>query len=231
MSVVLGGERGFYGRLSGRDNIQYFGVLSGLSRRDARSRGDAALEQVGLGAVASRRVETYSKGMKQRLHLAVGLMTVPKLLMLDEPTVGLDPIEAERVRGSIATLVGEGVTLVLTSHYLGDIERLAQRIVVLQSGRITHDLALEQMLEQAGAAAEVTVRGAGAPARIELVALDGVRVVRSEPTDVGWSVTFEVRDWSPASLRALAELWPEADVGDVRVKPASLERVFAQLAQ
>jgi ABC-2 type transport system ATP-binding protein len=79
LSVVLGGERGFYNRLSGRDNIRFFGLLSGLSRRDARIRGDEALEGVGLGEAAPRPVEAYSKGMRQRLHLAVGLLTTPRL--------------------------------------------------------------------------------------------------------------------------------------------------------
>lgn len=230
LSVVLGGERGFYNRLSARDNIRYFGILSGLSRRDAAARGDAALEQVGLADAADRAVETYSKGMKQRLHLASGLLTTPKLLLLDEPTVGLDPIEAERLRGSIAALRGTGTTVLLTSHYLGDIERLAKRIVILQAGRVTHDLPLERLLEQAGAAAEVTLSGSGAPPATNGEVLHGVRVVRSGPDEAGWSVTFEVRDWTPASLRALAELWPEAEIGDVRVQPANLERVFAELA-
>lgn len=229
LSVVLGGERGFYTRLSARDNIRYFGVLSGLSRREAAVRGDEALERVGLAQAAARSVETYSKGMKQRLHLAVGLLTTPKLLMLDEPTVGLDPIEAERLRGSIAALSGTGVTLLLTSHYLGDIERLARRIVILEAGRVTHDLPLERLLEQAGAAAEVTLTGQGERPSMIGAKAGGVRLVRSEPADLGWSATFAVEEWSPTSLRALAELWPEADVADVRVQPANLESVFAKL--
>lgn len=231
LSVVLGGERGFYGRLNARDNIRYFGILSGLSRRDAARRGEAALEQVGLIEVADRAVETYSKGMKQRLHIASGLLTTPKLLMLDEPTVGLDPIEAERVRESVAELRDSGVTILLTSHYLVDIERLARRVVILQSGQITHDLPLERLMEQASAAAEVSLSGAGRPPEATKDTLHGVRVVRSGPTEAGWNVTFEVRDWSPPALRALADLWPEAEVSEVRVLPANLESVFAQLTR
>lgn len=232
LSVVLGGERGFYGRLSARDNIRYFGILGGLTRRDAQRRGDLVLEQVGLAAVADRAVETYSRGMKQRLHIASGLLTQPKLLLLDEPTVGLDPIEAERLRESIADLRDKGVTIVLTSHYLVDIERLARRVVILQAGEVTHDLPLERLLEQATAAAEVSLSGAGDPPKaVEDGAADGVQVVRSDATDDGWNVTIEVRDWSPASLRALANLWPEAEIDEVRVLPASLERVFAQLTR
>ncbi|MEU5907118.1 ABC transporter ATP-binding protein [Micromonospora sp. NPDC047467] len=231
LSVVLGGERGFYGRLNARDNLRYFGILSGLSRRDAARRSEQVLDQVGLLDVADRAVETYSKGMKQRLHIACGLLTTPTLLMLDEPTVGLDPIEAERVRVSIAELRDSGVTTLLTSHYLVDIERLARRVVILQSGRITHDLPLDRLMERASAAAEVSLSGVGRPPEATEDVIHGVRVVRSGPTEVGWNVTFEVRDWSPGALRALADLWPEAEVGEVRVLPANLESVFAQLTR
>lgn len=230
LSVVLGGERGFYSRLGARDNIRYFGILSGLSRREAIRRGEEALAQVGLAEVADRPVETFSKGMKQRLHIASGLLIMPKLLMLDEPTVGLDPIEAERVRESVAELRGSGTTILLTSHYLGDIERLARRVVILEAGRVTHDLPLEQLLERASAAAEVSLSGPGAPPPISDTVNHGVRVVRSGPAEAGWSVTFEVGDWSPSALRALADLWPAAEISEVRVLPANLERVFAQLA-
>ncbi len=237
LSVVLGGERGFYNRLSGRDNIRFFGMLSGLSRQEARRRGEEALERVGLGEAAARAVETYSKGMKQRLHLAVGWLTTPRLLLLDEPTVGLDAIEAERVREAIADLRGTSVSILLTSHYLTDIERLAQRVVILQRGVVTHDLPLERLLERAGAAAEVSVSGEGTPPTgddLHAVAEQaGVRVLGVEPADGDrqWELRFEVRDWTPQSLRALAMLWPNGSITDVHVRPVSLETVFSELAR
>lgn len=238
LSVILGGERGFYNRLSGRDNIRFFGLLAGVSRRDVRRLGDGALERVGLGEAADRPVEGYSKGMKQRLHLAVGLLTTPRLLLLDEPTVGLDPIEAERVRESIAQLRGTDVAVVLTSHYLADIERLAKRVVILQKGVVTHDLPLERLLERAGAVAEVALAGSGAPPTQaeagEAAERSGVRLLGVESLDgaeAGWALRFEVRDWTPDSLRTLASFWPEREVTDVRVQPVSLETVFGELAR
>jgi ABC-2 type transport system ATP-binding protein len=237
VSVVLGGERGFYNRVSARDNIRFFGLLSGLPRREARARGDEALERVGLADAADRPVETYSKGMKQRLHLAVGFLTTPRLLLLDEPTVGLDPIEAERLREAVAALRGTDMAVVLTSHYLGDIERLAQRVVILQAGRVTHDLPLERLLERAAAAAEITLAGAGpmpTPAQTDRAADEvGVRLLGVETLDGGsaWALRFEVKSWTPDSLRALAELWPASEITEVRVHPASLETVFAELAR
>jgi ABC-2 type transport system ATP-binding protein len=238
LSVVLGGERGFYNRLSGRDNIRFFGLLSGLSRHDARVKGDEGLERVGLAEAADRPVETYSKGMKQRLHLAVGLLTTPRLLLLDEPTVGLDPLEAQRVRDSIDELRGTRVAVLLTSHYLGDIERLAERVVILQRGVVTHDLPLERLLERAGAAAEVSLTGLGTPpseTELERAAeRSGVRVLgiaSLDGSEAGWSLRLEVHDWSADSLRTLAALWPDREITDVRVQPVTLETVFSELAR
>jgi ABC-2 type transport system ATP-binding protein len=230
VSVVLGGERGFYNRLSARDNIRYFGVLGGLSRRQAAAEGDAALERAGLAAVASQRVETFSKGMKQRLHLATALLTKPTLLLLDEPTVGLDPLEAERFRQTVAS-VRSDVTVLLTSHYLADIERLAERVVILQGGAVTHDLPLDHLLERASAAAEVTISGFWPPPVDGGEPAHGVRVLDIETSGERWNMTFEIDEWSPLALRALADLWPEAAITDVRVQSTSLERVFAELAR
>lgn len=191
-----------------------------------------------MAEAADRAVEGYSKGMKQRLHLAVGLLTTPRLLLLDEPTVGLDPIEAERVRESIAQLRGTEVAVVLTSHYLADIERLAKRVVILQKGVVTHDLPLERLLDRAGAVAEVALAGSGAPpteAEADAAAeRSGVRLLGVQSLDgpeAGWALRFEVRDWTPDSLRTLASFWPDREITDVRVQPISLETVFSDLAR
>ena len=230
LSVVFGGERGFYERRAGRENLRFFGTLSGLSRREADARARDALERVGLREAADRAVETYSKGMKQRLHLASGMLTTPRLLLLDEPTVGLDPLEAERLRESISALREGGTAILLTSHYLTDIERLAERVVILQRGRVTHDLPLEDLLKRAGAAAEVTVTSAEPLVPPEAESRDGVRLLETVPGPP-WRVRFEVRAWNPQSLSALAALWPGGKVTDVHVRPLSLEHVFAELAR
>ena len=171
--------------------------------------------------------------MRQRLHLAVGVLTTPRLLMLDEPTIGLDPLEAERLREAIAQLHGSNTAVVLTSHYLRDIERLAGRVVVLQDGRVTHDQPLQRLLDRAGAAAEIALSGRGPIPELDGYGGDVVRLLHVEensPAEGMWTASLAVKEWSPSSLRQLAALWPETEVTDVRVLPANLEQVFSRLA-
>ncbi|MFG1688590.1 ABC transporter ATP-binding protein [Nonomuraea sp. NPDC049269] len=238
LSVVFGGEQGLYGRLSGRDNARFFGTLSGLDHRRLERRAAEAIAMVALDKVADRPVETYSRGMKQRLHLAIGLMAAPKLLMLDEPTVGLDPIEADRLRRVIGELAagaaGYRPCILLTSHYLRDIEDLADRVAILQDGRLTHDLPLKELLRQAGAAAAVTVivRGDEPTWPDDGAGQSGVRLVDSQPAGVGrWTARYEVARWEPATLTELARRWPRGEIADVRVEPVGLEQVFRDLSQ
>jgi ABC-2 type transport system ATP-binding protein len=237
LSVVFGGDRGLYGRLSGRDNARFFGTLAGVGGRQLEGRVNEAIGMVALAGVADRPVETYSRGMRQRLHLAIGLMAAPKLLMLDEPTVGLDPIEADRLRRVIGELAagsaGHRPCILLTSHYLKDIEELADRVLILQRGTLTHDLPLDELLGQAGAAAVVTLRGSGGepPRRPERRHTE-VRLVDLQRTGQGeWTARYELARWNLAALNELALLWPSGEVDEVRVDSVDLEHVFNGLSR
>jgi ABC-2 type transport system ATP-binding protein len=144
--------------------------------------------------------------------------------------VGLDPLEAERLRQSVSALRDVGTAILLTSHYLTDIERLSERVVILQRGRVTHDLPLEDLLKRAGAAAEVTVTSMEPLVAAKAEGRDGVRLLETVPGPPS-KLRFEVRDWNPRSLGALASLWPAGKITDVHVQPLSLEHVFAELAR
>ncbi|WFE62938.1 ABC transporter ATP-binding protein [Micromonospora sp. WMMD714] len=223
--VVFGGDRGFYGALSGRENLRYFAMLAGVGRRAIRDKVDGALTDVGLAEAARRPVETYSKGMRQRLHIALGLVAEPRLLLLDEPTVGLDPVEAERLRGTVARLRDTGVSILLTSHYLLDIERLADRVLILSRGTVTMDTTAAEFARSAGFAATVTVRGRG-PVPQQLGA-SGVALDDVEEQGGVWTVRLRVPEWGGATFDRLGAALTGLDVLAVDVAPVRLEDVYA----
>jgi ABC-2 type transport system ATP-binding protein len=229
--VVLGGDKGLYPRLSGRDNLQYFGMLTGMSRADLRRRVPAMLEDAGLAASADRRVETYSRGMRQRLHIAIALIARPRVLLLDEPTAGLDPMEADRLRDSVAGLCSEGVSVLLTSHYLLDAERLASRVVVLDKGKVTADQPLAQFAQRAGYAAVVLVRVRGTMPTLTRLLPAGLHIESCDSTGERTELTLRLREWDPGMFTHLGRLLDGADVTDVQVRPARLEEALAAVAR
>jgi len=137
VGVVLGGERALYWRLSGWENLWFFSQLYGIPRYIARERIRYLLELVGLADRAHERVEGYSKGMKQRLHLARGLINDPDVLLLDEPTLGLDPAAARGIRRLIREICGrDGKTILLTTHYMYEADELSDRVAIINGGKI-----------------------------------------------------------------------------------------------
>ena len=122
--------------LTGRENLQMFGRLFGLSSGEARRRGDDLLERFDLTDAAGRPARTYSGGMRRRLDLASSLLTRPRILFLDEPTTGLDPRSRNQIWDAERDLVREGTTLLLTTQYLEEADQLADRIVVIDHGRV-----------------------------------------------------------------------------------------------
>lgn len=229
-SVVFGGDQGLYARLSANDNLRFFGMLGGVAHRELRSRIDAALRQVNLTDVAHRRVETYSKGMRQRLHLAIGLLARPKVLLLDEPTVGLDPIEAERIRAVIRRVREDGAAVLLTSHYLLDVERLADRVVLLSDGRLLSDLKVAEFVRKSECLATVTIRGSGTPPCAD--ALDtppGLEISEVRGTAPSWEVDMRVREWNATVFSQLGTIFADARVEDVQVRETRLEEAFVTM--
>jgi ABC-2 type transport system ATP-binding protein len=136
IGFTFGGNKGLYTRLSGLDNLKYFAELYKIKRDIIPKRIEELLEIVGLTGRENDRVETYSSGMQQRLHLARALLHDPELIFLDEPTVGIDPIGAREIRQLIKGLTQRGKTILLTSHYMYEMEELCDRIAVVNNGEI-----------------------------------------------------------------------------------------------
>ncbi|MFF5259793.1 ATP-binding cassette domain-containing protein [Actinomadura viridis] len=122
--------------LTGRENLEMWGRLYHLGARTARRRAEELLDRFGLGEAGGRRVKHYSGGMRRRLDLAASFILAPRVLFLDEPTTGLDPRNRNEVWQAVRTLVAEGTTVLLTTQYLEEADRLAHQIAVLDSGRV-----------------------------------------------------------------------------------------------
>lgn len=136
INFILGGERNLYWRLSAWDNLSYFFDLYGLPEKGKKARIESLLQMVDLHDRAHHKVETFSKGMKQRLQIARGLINDPEVVFLDEPTIGLDPVGARTLRDIIRTQAGLGKTIVLTTHYMQEADELCDRIAVINHGEL-----------------------------------------------------------------------------------------------
>ena len=136
IGFIFGGERGLYWRLSGIDNLRYFASLYGVEPDVSKKRIPFLLEMVSLKDRGNERVEGYSRGMKQRLHVARTLLHDPEILFLDEPTIGLDPVGARDFRQVIRNLQSEKKTILLTTHYMFEADSLCQRVAVIDKGVI-----------------------------------------------------------------------------------------------
>jgi ABC-2 type transport system ATP-binding protein len=136
IGFIFGGERGLYWRLSAKDNLRYFADLYHVDPDVARRRIQELLELVGLAGREDEKVEGYSRGMRQRLHVARCLLHDPQVLFLDEPTMGLDPVGARELRQVVKNLVSQEKTVFLTTHYMFEADALCQRVAVINHGRI-----------------------------------------------------------------------------------------------
>jgi ABC-2 type transport system ATP-binding protein len=161
-------EPGFHRHLTGRENLW---IAAAAREPAAHSRIDSVLEQVGLADRADDRVSTYSQGMRQRLGIARCLLSDPELLMLDEPTNGLDPGGIQEFRGLVRSWIAEGRTLVLSSHLLDEVEKICDHVAIVDRGKIVAQGSLSEL--EAGEDGAITI-GCSAPRKaLETISLDG----------------------------------------------------------
>ncbi len=230
IGYVFGGDRGLYERVPAIDNLRYFAELYGVPARDQRRRIDEMLDLVGLRGRENERVEGYSRGMRQRLHIARGLLHDPSVVFLDEPTIGVDPVGARDLRATIDSLRQAGKTVLLTTHYMFEADALCDRIAVIAKGSLLAEGTPQQLKSRV---ADRTV------VEIEAYGLEEASLERLRRIEEVTSVSVEERDQSQLLLvqsaagleitqRLLAEL-NGARVGRVASREPTLEDAYVAL--
>ncbi|MDY3551504.1 ABC transporter ATP-binding protein [Gemmata sp. JC717] len=166
-----------YPDLTARENLRFFGKLYGLAGRHLTARVDTVLAAVGLTDRAGDRAGTFSGGMKRRLNLAVAVVHAPKLLILDEPTTGVDPQSRNHIFEQVKALNAAGLTVIYTSHYMEEVQALCNRIAIIDAGRLRASDTLPNLLKRLDATIHMTVAGAAADFAQVLGAIPGVKRV------------------------------------------------------
>jgi len=224
--------------LTAVENLAVFGRLTGLRGRELKVRIDELVEQFDLGAERDRRVATLSGGMRRRVDIASALVTRPEVLFLDEPTTGLDPRSRASVWDTVAALRAEGITILLTTQYLEEADRLADHIVMLNRGSVVAAGTPGQLKQQVGAAVcEVTLVERGDTARV-IDLLDGLELVEApeDGTASGAQAHPRLVVRAPDGMATVAEVIARLrgagiDVVDIGLRQPSLDEVFLQLTE
>lgn len=221
-------ELAIYPDLSGRENLSFFARLYGLPRREAKARIDGVLETVGLAERAGDLVKEYSGGMKRRLNIGLGLIHRPKLLILDEPTVGVDPQSRNVILESIDQLSDEGMAVLYTTHYMEEAERLCDRVGIIDMGELKAEGTRRELVGLVGQHDRVQVSASGdLDAGVE--ALQRLSFVRgASATDSSISLIVEgARGALPELISTLSG--SGVQIRGIDVTEPDLEAVFLQL--
>jgi ABC-2 type transport system ATP-binding protein len=230
IGYVLGGDRGLYDRLSGLENLRYFADLYRVPIRKKRRRIEELLELVDLKGRERERVERYSRGMRQRLHVARGLLHDPPVLFLDEPTIGLDPLGARKLRATIAALTRAGKTVLLTTHYMFEADELCDRIAVIAKGSIVAEGTPSDLKRHVADRTIVEIETSGASeAMLErLRRVPGVASLAVEEREQAQLLVVQ-SSRGPELVQALLAELDGARVGRVVSREPTLEDAYVEL--
>lgn len=221
-------ELAIYPDLTAKENLRFFGRLQGLNGKELTSRAEEVLELIGLADRAGEQTKKFSGGMKRRLNIGIGLLHRPTLLILDEPTVGVDPQSRNSILESVEKLSAEGMAVLYTTHYMEEAERLCDRIAIIDQGRIQAEGTRDQLVKLTGGVDHINLRGSGntRAAAAALKDIPGVQHVDGG----GSSLTLTVRD-GPSALAAIVTGAGTAGmaVTSVEISRPDLESVFLHL--
>jgi ABC-2 type transport system ATP-binding protein len=230
IGFVFGGDRGLYTRLTGRDNLRYFAELYAIPPRMVRDRIAFLISLVGLDGREHEKVERYSRGMRQRLHIARALIHDPEVLFLDEPTIGLDPVGARDLRTLVRTMAQRGKTIFLTTHYLFEAEAICDRVAVLKHGRIVAE-GDPSSVRLAGAGASVVefvVDGASQEQIGRLRALPGVSTVLTSTVELNQVICVHCVK-TDGIIQSVREIMAGLAIRDLRARASTLEDAYVRL--
>lgn len=221
LGAVLEGNRNLYWRLTPLENLEYFGVLRGLSRRDARHQGRELLERFELSAKRDTAVQNLSRGMQQKVAIAVALVHQPKLLLLDEPTLGLDVEATQTVKTLVREIAASGCAILLTTHQLDIAEELSDRVAIIRSGHVITEQSTQDLVRQfAGASYTVEWDGELSSQQREQLAAQGMVMEGHRLFVRGSEALYEALD----CLRPLP-------IFQIKKDAADLTEVFLKLVQ
>ena len=227
IGYVFGGDRGLYDRLSALDNLRYFAELYGVEPREQRRRISTVLDMVGLADRSRERVEGYSRGMRQRLHIARGLLHDPPVLFLDEPTIGVDPVAARDLRTAVAALTDAGKTVLLTTHYMVEADVLCDRIGVIANGRLLAEGAPAELKARVAdrTVVEIEAYGAGEDTIEKLRRVPGVTAVSLDERDQAQLIRVQSATGLELTQTLLARL-DGVRIGRVAAREPTLEDAY-----
>lgn len=222
LGAVLEGNRNLYWRLTPEENIEYFGVLKGLSRRETRRRGKVLLERFDLLSKRQATVQTLSRGMQQKLAIAVALVHQPKLLLLDEPTLGLDVEATQTVKALVKAIASEGCAILLTTHQLDIAEELSNRVAIIQKGEIIASSPTRDLIRQfSGTTYMIEVEGE----------LDSTRVRELQKVGAEIQAGRVVYMGSSEGLYQVIEVLKPLPLIQLKKDSADLTEIFLKLVQ
>jgi len=232
IGIVLGGERGLYTRVSAVENLNYFADLYGVPKNVRDKRVKELLDFMGLSDRAHDRVETFSKGMKQRLHLARGLINDPDVVFLDEPTVGLDPEIAIETRRMVKELAEKGKTILLTTHYMFEADELCRRVAVIRNGEIVALDTPSGLKKYVMDASVVEVEGFGITDK-EVAKFKEIPDVLSISADLGENKqVLKIQTAKGSEIIAeVQQILRNSRIYDIKIKEPTLEDAYLRLVE
>ncbi|MDB4990737.1 MAG: ATP-binding protein, partial [Myxococcaceae bacterium] len=225
IGIVFGGDKGLYMRLTARQNLEYWAALYQVPASETKRRLDGLLARTGLGERADDLVQTYSRGMKQRLHLARGLVGNARVLFLDEPTIGMDPMAARDFRQIVRELRDEGRTILLTTHDMAEAEALCDRVALIDHGKVLATETPARLAEYVAKYERIDFDG-GHDGLIErLREQHGVAAVRPAAHEAGHRIELA----HESAQRSVLALLIETGITSIRTSRPSLEEVYVHL--